>query len=204
MRNRLVLLLASILLIVILTACGGGTPAATTAPVNTPPPADTPTPALPALSQSVTSSNNGVTVAYPEGWLEPIATVGVFLFNNTDGQRTIDFMRGRPGGLAFQINTQPNSGQRTPDEAFDFTFNPLVSGMGVTLSEKQTVTIGGTEVIKATGANTTTASEIGLYVALKPVGEGFITFVVYLHPDEIEAQTPLIEAILASVSVTAP
>ncbi len=215
--RSITLLLVALVLVMSMTACGGdATP--TTAPVDTAAPAaDTPAPVdtpvaeapaagdVPALSQTVTSSNNNVTVSYPDGWLDPVATVGVFLYNNADGQSTMNFMRARPGGMAFQINSQPNSSNRTPEELFDFTFSPLASGLGMTLSDPETITLGGVEVLKATAANTSAGSELGLYVALKPTSDGnFATFVVYLPPDEIEAQTPLIEAILASVDVTAP
>ena len=198
------LFIVFILIMIGLTACGGSAAPATSVPPTSPPaPTDPPTPALPALSQSVTS-DNGVTVSYPDGWLDPVATIGVFLYNNADGQATINFMRARAGGMAFQINSQPGSSERTPEELFDFSFEPLASGMGITLGEQETFTLGDAEVIKATGANTDAASQIAIYTALKPVGEDFVTFVVYLHPDEIEAQTPLLEAILESVSYTAP
>lgn len=197
------LLLITVFLMIGLTACGGGTPAATSAPANTPVPDEPATPTLPALSQSVTSET-GVTVNYPDGWLDPIATIGVFLYNNADGQATMSFLRARPGGLAFQINTQPGASGQTEEELFDFTFSPLAAGMGITLGEKEKVTLGDVVAIKATGANTDAASQIAIYTALKPVSEGYVTFVVYLHPDEIEAQTPLIEAILATVSYTRP
>lgn len=200
---RFVILLA----LVSLAACGGGAPAAdsptsgvpTDPLVEAPPPSEPQAAALPELTETVTSEN-GVTVRYPAGWLDPIATIGVFLYNNADGQSIMNFMRARAGGLAFQINTQPNSTDRTPAELFEFTFSPLATGLGITLSAPETVTIDGVEVLRATGANTNAGSEIGLYVALKPVGEQFITCVVYLSPDEIAAQTPLIEAILATAT----
>lgn len=209
MRTRL--LLASILLlslIVTLTACGGGTtttPASDTPSIPTPTdvPAEPEAPALPELSETVTSEN-GVSVSYPSGWLDPIATIGVFLYNNDDGQAMMNFMRGRVGGMAFQINAQPGSSERTPDELFDFSFNGLISGLGITPGAKETMTLGGVEIIKSVSANTNAGSEIALYTALKPVGDEFVTFIVYLHPNDVEAQTPLIEAILESASYTRP
>jgi len=198
------LLLIIILLVSGLTACGGGTPPATSVPANTPVPDVPVAPTLPALSQSVTSQN-GVSVNYPDGWLDPIATIGVFLYNNADGQATMSFLRARPGGLAFQINSQPGSSGQTEEELFDFTFSPLAEGMGITLGEKEKIAFGDVVAIKAIGANNSAASQIAIYTALKPAGEdGYVTFVVYLHPDEIEAQTPLIEAILATTSYTRP
>ncbi len=194
------LLLLSILLVIGVAGCGGTPASSTSAPADTPVPDE---PALPALSQSVTSSD-GVTVSYPDGWKDPIATVGVFLFNNADGEATLNFLRSRPGGLAFQINLQPGTTVPTATELFDFSFNGLASGIGITLGEKQTLTLGDAEIIKATGANTDAASQIGMYVALKPVSQGYVTFAVFLAPDEIEAQTPLIEAILSSVTYSAP
>lgn len=203
--RRTGLLFLSILLIAALAACGGGTPTpAAPAGGDSPPPAEPAAPALPALSQSVTS-NNGVTVSYPEGWLDPVATVGVFLYNNADGQSTMNFMRSRPGGLAFQINVQPNSSNQTPEEFFDFMFGNLASGMSITLGEKQAVTLGDVEGLKASGANADAASRIAIFVAIKPVSDAaYATMVVYLEPDEIETHTPLMEAILASVTYTAP
>lgn len=201
--RRTGMLFLSILLIAALAACGGGTPTpAAPAGGDSPPPAEPAAPALPALSQSVTS-NNGVSVSYPEGWLDPVATVGVFLYNNADGQSTMNFMRSRPGGLAFQINVQPNSTNQTPEEFFDFMFGNLASGMGITLGEKQAVTLGDVAGLKASGANTDAASEIAIFVAIKPVSDAaYATMVVYLEPDEIETHTPLMEAILASVTYT--
>ncbi|HYO87623.1 MAG TPA: hypothetical protein VER79_03190 [Candidatus Limnocylindrales bacterium] len=203
--RQIAFLFLTVVLVMGITACGGDT----TVPqaVDTPIPADTPAPAgaeIPPLTQTVTSTNNGVTVSYPEGWLDPIADVGVFLFNNSQGQEIMNFMRSRPGGMAFQINSQPGSSSRTPEETFDFSFSPLVSSMGMTLSDTETITLDGVEIIKATAANTSSGSELGLYLALKPTSDGgFATFIVYLPPDEIEAQTPLIEAILATVDVAA-
>lgn len=199
--RRTGLLFLSMLLVAALAACGGGTPTpAAPAGGDSPPPAAPVAPALPALSQSVTS-NNGVSVSYPEGWLDPVATVGVFLYNNADGQSTMNFMRSRPGGLAFQINVQPNSSNQTPEEFFDFMFGNLASGMSITLGEKQAVTLGDAAGLKASGANTDAASRIAIFVAIKPVSDThYATMVVYLEPDEIETHTPLMEAILASVT----
>lgn len=202
MRTRL--LFTSILLftlVVTLTSCGGSptpTPDAAVAPTDAPV-----EPEVPALSETITS-DNGVTVNYPSGWLDPIATIGVFLINNADGQATLDFMRARVGGMAFQINMQPNSSGGTADELFDFSFNPLITGLGITPGAKETITLGGVEIIKSVSVNATAGSEIALYTALKPVGDDFVTFVVYLHPNDVEAQTPLIEMILESASYTAP
>ncbi len=98
MRTRL--LFTSILLftlVVSLTSCGGSpTPAPDTATAPTDVPVEPEAPALPTLSETVTS-DNGVSVSYPSGWLDPIATIGVFLINNADGQATLDFMRARVG-----------------------------------------------------------------------------------------------------------
>lgn len=205
MRTRL--LFTSILLftlVVTLTSCGGSpTPAPDAATAPTDAPVEPEAPALPTLSETVTS-DNGVSVSYPSGWLDPIATIGVFLINNADGQATLDFMRARVGGMAFQINMQPNSSGGTADELFDFSFNPLITGLGITPGAKETITLGGVEIIKSVSVNATAGSEIALYTALKPVGDDFVTFVVYLHPNDVEAQTPLIEAILESANYTAP
>lgn len=195
------LIVIVLVLIMTVTACGGD--ATTPAPAETPA-AEAPVASdLPALTQTVTSGNH-VTVSYPDGWLDPISDIGVFLYNNKDGQDILSFMRARPGGLAFQINSQPGSSQRTPTELFEFTFSPLVEGLGMTLSEPETITLDGVEILKTTATNVNAGSNLGLYLALKPASDGgFATFVVYLSPDEIEAQTPLIEAILSTVDVTA-
>ncbi|MBE2272262.1 MAG: hypothetical protein IAE80_28765 [Anaerolinea sp.] len=205
---RIRLLFVSVLLLtlfVTLTACGGSaaSPTATSAPAATPVPVEPTAPALPTLDQTVTSEN-GVSVSYPSGWLDPVATIGIFLYNNADGQATMNFMRARVGGMAFQINMQPNSSERTPDELFDFTFNGLITGLSITPAAKETITLDGVEIIKSVSANTTAGSEIALYTALKPVEDGFVTFIVYLHPNDVEAQTPLIEAMLASSDYNRP
>jgi hypothetical protein len=199
---RLFTVLGVVLLMITLAACGGDTTTATPAPVETPVVEAPAASDLPALTETVTSTTNNVTVSYPAGWLEPVADVGVFLYNNAEGQSILNFMRARPGGMAFQINSQPNSSDRTPAELFEFTFSPLVSGLGMTLPEPETMTIDGVEVLHATAANTSAGSELGLFLALKPTSDGgFATFIVYLPPDEIDTQTPLIEAILATVDV---
>lgn len=202
---RLLPLLISLILILLLAACGGGTPAATapTAPADTPAAQAPAEPETPALTQSVTS-NDGVTVSYPDGWLDPVATVGVFLYNNADGQNIMNFMRGRPGGLAFQIGWQPNNDNLSLEDAFDFFLGPFYASLSRTPGELETFTAGGVEAIKATSADTGAATSLGLYTALKPADDGFITFIAYLDPNEIEAQTPLIEAILASAGHSAP
>ncbi len=100
--------------------------------------------------------------------------------------------------------TSCGRGWGTADELFDFSFNPLITGLGITPGAKETITLGGVEVIKSVSVNATAGSEIALYTALKPVGDDFVTFVVYLHPNDVEAQTPLIEAILESANYTAP
>lgn len=199
----------STLLVLVLAACGG------TAPTNTPD-ASSPTeaatqaaqapaePEIPPLSQTVTSTTDGVTVSYPDGWLDPLATVGVFLYNNADGQNIMNFMRGRPGGMAFQIGWQPNNTGMSLEEAFDFFLNPFYASLSKTPGELQTFTVDGVEAIKATVADTGAATSLGLYTALKPADDGFITFIAYLDPAEIEQNTPLIEAILASASHAAP
>ena len=208
--RQVVSLALCVLLLIILAACGGSTPASTTAPADTPaaqspteaaqPPAESETP---ALNQTVTSGN-GVTVSYPDGWLDPLADIGVFLYNNADGQNIMNFMRGRPGGMAYQINWQPNNSDMSLEEAFDFFLGPFYSSLSRTPGELQTFTLDGVEAIKATSADTGAATSLGLYTALKPADDGFITFITYLDPSEIEMHTPLIEAILASTSYAAP
>ncbi len=205
---RVTPLLPFVLIVLLLAACGGepvtDAPASTTGPTE-PPAAEAPAePEVPALAKSVTSSD-GVTVNYPDGWLDPAATVGVFLYNNTDGQNIMSFMRGRPGGMAFQIGWQPNNDELSLQDAYTFFFSPLIANMGVTMNEPETFMLGDVEAIKAIGANTAAGSSLGLYTALKPVDDGgFITFVVYLDPSELDAHTTVIEAILAGASHTRP
>jgi len=194
MHRALTLSIAFILLITA-TSCGGSSGA-----TSTPQPTSAPTqPALPTLSQSVTSKN-GVTVRYPDGWQPPIAQIGVFLYNSKDAESAVTLQRMSAGSIYFQINTQPQNG-KTPGESFDFSFSGLAQGLKITLGAKQTIKLNNAEVVKATGASQT----MGLYVALLPGdAENYITAAIYTQPQELESQTPLIEAILATVSYKKP
>jgi hypothetical protein len=113
---------------------------APSAPDSPPPAADAPSgaAALPELTES-TTSNNGVTVRYPAGWEEPISTVGVFLYNNSGAQTALTLLRFREGQLAFQINAQPVSAQRSFEEAFNFFFGSLAAGVNITLSTAEAI-----------------------------------------------------------------
>ena len=113
-------------------------------------PSDQPTtPALPALISTVTS-RDGVTISYPDGWEPPIATIGVFVYNNKDAELGITLQNMRPGTIYFQLNPQPAAG-KTLAESFDFSFNAMAQGLNIPLGEKQTQKVGEQDVIKATG-----------------------------------------------------
>jgi hypothetical protein len=202
---RRVLSTATIIAVLIIMAgCGGGTQTtpAPSVPDSPPPAADAPSSAadLPELTES-TTSNNGVTVRYPAGWEEPISTVGVFLYNNSGAQTALALLRFREGQLAFQINAQPVSTQRNFEEAFNFHFGSLASGVNITLSTPEAITVGEAPALRATGSS----DAMGMYLALIQVSEGwYITFVAYTNPAELEAQTPLIEAVMNTVSHSAP
>lgn len=178
--RRIPLLIFSIGLLTMLTGCGGGTSG------------------LPALGQSVTSSD-GVTVRVPDGWLEPVTRSGVILYNNADGKAGMDVLQARSGGLAIQISRQTATSDQTPADLFDSVFNRLASRLGMTLSAKETVSLGGVDVIKSSGAMAGTSPDMALTVALKPVSEGYVTVIGYLHPDELAVHTPVIDAIIASI-----
>ncbi|MCC7207168.1 MAG: hypothetical protein IT323_07680 [Anaerolineae bacterium] len=198
---------ALVAVILLVSACGGGGSATTAptppAPETTAAPTDVPAPATPELSESVTSKN-GVTVSYPSGWPAPIADVGVFLFNSTNAQTgAFSLFRMGDGQLAFQINAQANASNRTPEDLFKFSFEGLATSLGMTLPAPERLKVDDVDALKAT----TTGDAMGIYYALLPTGDEmypFATFVAFANPNELEANIPLFEAMLATVKVDTP
>lgn len=197
------------LMVIILTvsACGGG--GATTAPTQpsapdaTTAPTDAPAASAPTLSETVTSTN-GVTVSYPSGWPAPIAEVGVFLFNSANAQTgAFSLFRMGEGQIALQINAQANTANKTPEDLFKFSFEGMASSLSMTLPAAETLKVGDVDALKAT----TKSDAMGIYYALLPTGDTtypYATFVAFANPNELEANIPLFEAMLATVAVKTP
>lgn len=179
-----------IVMALFLAACGSGGSNATT-----PPEAAT----LPELTQS-TTSDDGVTVRYPDGWMPPITKIGIFVYNSKEAETGVTLLSMPKGSLYIQIGKQPFAG-KTLSEVFDFAYSQMPQMLKLTLGEKQNTKVGSVDVFKAVGKG----EKIALYAAVLPGDdESYLSYSVYVHPDELEAQTPLIEAILATVSYKKP
>lgn len=211
MSKRLALLL--VLVLVLAAACGGGgdndedsasaEPATETATTDdtgdtveaeaTRDESDIAT--LPELTESVTSQN-GITINYPAGWSDPIATIGVFIFSTDSASSAPTLGRLSAGELYFQVNVQPATSGRSLSEELDFFFSNFAEALNVTLSEPQAIQVGEMEAVAASGKN----DSLGLTVAVLPVTEqDYVTFAAYTNGAELEQQEPLITAILESI-----
>jgi hypothetical protein len=198
-----------VLLVVALmiSACGGGSattaPTQASAPEATTAPTDSQAASAPDLSETVTSTN-GVTVSYPSGWPSPFAEVGVFLYNSTGAQTgAFTLFRMGEGQIAFQISAQANSANKTPEELFKFAFEGMASSLGMTLPAPESLKVGDMDVLKAT----TTSDAMAIYYALVPTSDEtypYAMFLAFVHTNELDANTALIEAMLATVKVATP
>jgi hypothetical protein len=185
MRHKSLSIILTLLIAMLLAACGGDT-------ATTDTDSDSGSDAEPAaeesvnLSESVTSSD-GITVSYPSGWEEPIADIGIFVYNNASAASGIMTSRMNEGNVYVQISKTPMT--REPAEQLSFSLSNLDVELGDTTDIENGVMATGTgENIAILGAVITVTDDTG------------IIFVGYSNPAELEANRDLFMQMIDSLS----
>ena len=185
MQRKLLLIMLALLTALFLVACGGdnaGTDNGADSGSNAEPAAEEEV----ALSESVTS-NDGITVSYPAGWEEPIADLGIFVYNNASAASGIISSRMDAGNIYVQISQTPMN--REPAEQLAFSLSNL------------DVELGETTEIENGVMTTGTGENIEILGAVVPVDDNTaIIFVGYTHPGELEDNRDLFLQMIDSLS----
>jgi hypothetical protein len=212
--------LAGLLLpVLLITACGGGsettagaessdTPAATTEEASG---SDKTAEALAAYDLPETAvvdfgkpDIGTLTLGYPGGWL----FFNDFFITPSEDVNAIDLQTGMPPGATFiQINGH-RAGAFGSEDAASFSegaFGSLADNEGITFSSLEAVPIAG-EGIAAVSKQTASKSDIydTAFYILETEGGEYITLMFYTAPGELDSQQSLMDAVVASVSYTAP
>jgi predicted small secreted protein len=185
MKRKSALIMLALLTALFLAACGGdnaGTDAGADSGSDTEPAAEESV----TLSESVTS-NDGITVSYPAGWEDPIADIGIFVYNNASAASGIMTSRMDEGNIYVQISKTPMN--REPAEQLEFSLSNLAVETGETTDiENGVMTTGTGENIAILGAVITVTDDTG------------IVFVGYSNPAELEANRDLFMQMIESLS----
>jgi hypothetical protein len=189
MQRKLLVIMLALLTALLLAACGGDsadTDANADNGSNAEPAAETAPEEGVTLSESVTSSD-GITVSYPAGWEDPIADIGIFVYNNASAASGIISSRMDEGNIYVQISKTPMN--REPAEQLAFS----LSNLDVELGETTDIENG----VMTTG----TGENIEILGAVVPVDDNTaIIFVGYTHPGELEANRDLFMQMIESLS----
>ncbi len=142
----------------------------------------------PTLAQSVTS-NDGITVRYPAGWSDPIATTGIFVFNRDTAAGGIFSNRMDAGNIYIQINKTPLVGEAPAQ------LTTLLSQIPAELSAP--ADLPGGNGIYTTGS----AENIAVLGALITTESGGVVFIGYSNPAELAQNQALFLAMIDSLSI---
>jgi hypothetical protein len=139
----------------------GGEPTATVEPTASPEPSAAPPASAPALSESFTSTQHGITLSYPEGWIAQAAT-------GSWTERTFPLLFGEPhadwlydpvheSNLFLTVASQP-LGESTAE---DWLADQMASEEGCGTSTDPITVDGATGLIGAGGCNTAVVTTDG-------------------------------------------
>jgi hypothetical protein len=145
-----------------------------------------------------------LTVGYPSGWL----FFNDFFITPSEEVNMVDLQTGMPAGATFiQINGDAAGAFNSDDVASyaESAFGPLASSEGLTFSALEAVPIAG-EGVATVSKQTATKSDVydTAFYVLETEGGEYITLMFYTAPGELASQQPLMDAMVASVSYTAP